>query len=95
MEKVKVKAEEIAVGHALPWPVYDDNQRLLLNKGETIATEHQLHMLIEQGLYREDASRQQSGKESSSEENSSPFQVVDELAGRLNHIFFNIVNKKP
>src|SRR3972149_4912537 len=95
MEKIKLKAEEIVVGHPLPWPVYDDNQRLLLEKGETITTEHRLHALIEQGLYREDVSRRHPGKESSSAENSSPFQVVDELAGRLNHIFFNIVNKKP
>lgn len=95
MEKIKVTAEEIAIGHALPWPVYDDHQRLLLNKGETITTEHQLHVLIEQGLYREDTSRQQPGKEFSTEEKLSPFQVVDEMASQLNHVFFNIVNKKP
>jgi len=95
MEKIKVKAEEIAVGHALPWPVYDGHQRLLLNRGEIITSDHQLQVLIEEGLYREDTSGQRRAQDSSIEDKLNPFKTVDELAARLNHIFFNIVNKKP
>ena len=95
MEKIKVTAEEISIGHALPWPVYDCHQRLLLNKGEIIASEHQLDILIEEGLYRENTPPSQTAQESSISNSLNPFEAVNEIADRLNHIFFSIANKKP
>lgn len=95
MEIVKVKAGEIAIGNALPWPVYDDNQRLLLNEGEVITSQIQLQVLLEHGLYRENISQKSSSETTSSEDILNPFEKVDQRATELNQIFFNIVNKKP
>jgi hypothetical protein len=36
-----------------------------------------------------------STRESTTMDDLNPFEIVDGLAARLNHIFFNIVNKKP
>ena len=58
MDTIKVKAGEIVVGTTLSWPVYDKNQRLLLNEGEVISTHGQLQVLLEHGLYRENNAQQ-------------------------------------
>lgn len=65
----------------------------MLNRGEVITSQRQLHILIEEGLYREDTPRQRLDPQPA-EGHLNPFKTVNELAARLNHIFFNIVNKK-
>lgn len=51
-ERVKVEADEIQVGEPLPWAVFDQGGRLLLQEGVVIATGKQLAVLLEKGLYR-------------------------------------------
>lgn len=54
---VPVKKQEIEIGKPMPWAVYDADHNLLLNYGVTITTEHQVEVLIEKGLFREQPRR--------------------------------------
>lgn len=52
-----VRRSEIEVGKPLPFAVYDSDRNLLLNRGVVVASEHQLEVLLEKGLYRESRPR--------------------------------------
>jgi len=49
--KHRIRADQLQVGAPLPVDIYDSENRLLLRKGNTIATESQLERLIESGLF--------------------------------------------
>jgi c-di-GMP-binding flagellar brake protein YcgR len=49
---VPVRASELMLGKPAPWPIYNDDGRLLLARGTVIETPDQLAGLIEKGLYR-------------------------------------------
>jgi c-di-GMP-binding flagellar brake protein YcgR len=48
-----VRKTEIEVGKPLPFAIYDADRNLLLNQGVIVASEHQLEVLLEKGLFRE------------------------------------------
>lgn len=48
-----VRKAEIEVGKPLPFAVYDADRNLLLNRGVIVASENQLQVLLEKGLFRE------------------------------------------
>lgn len=48
-----VRGTEIEVGKPLPFAIYDADRNLLLNEGVIVASEHQLEVLLEKGLFRE------------------------------------------
>ncbi len=50
---VPVRKLEIELGKPLPWAVYDADHNLLLNRGIVVSTEHQVDVLLEEGLFRE------------------------------------------
>ena len=52
MSFVAIKATDLCVGRPIPWPVYDDNRRLLLKSGYVIENQRQLDALLEKGLFR-------------------------------------------
>jgi hypothetical protein len=54
---VPVKKQEIEIGKPMPWAVYDADHNLLLNYGVVITTEHQVEVLVEKGLFREQPRR--------------------------------------
>ncbi|MFQ5469556.1 MAG: HD-GYP domain-containing protein [Gammaproteobacteria bacterium] len=92
MAKIKINSSDIGVGRALSWAIYDENGRLLLNKGEVIATEKQLTILLERGLYRTNTGESERKKESAPvEDHFSPFELVYEFVFRLNKIFVSII----
>ncbi len=82
METVKIDPDEIQVGQQLPWPVYDQKGRLLLQKGERIVSQSQLNALQERGLYREVAGVRERGAGSQQCADASPFELVAEYAHR-------------
>jgi len=43
---------EINVGEPLPWPVYDIEKALLLQKGTVVRSEKQMNIIMENGVYR-------------------------------------------
>ncbi|WP_343587041.1 flagellar brake protein [Herbaspirillum sp.] len=49
---VPVRASELALGIASPWPIYNQAGELLLARGTIIETQGQLDGLVENGLYR-------------------------------------------
>lgn len=49
---IPVRKTEIEVGRPLPFAIYDADRNLLLNRGVMVASEHQLEVLLEKGLYR-------------------------------------------
>jgi HD-GYP domain-containing protein (c-di-GMP phosphodiesterase class II) len=94
MNGLKVKASEISVGKALEWAMYDEAGRLLLNKGQVIRNAQQLEALVERGLYRriEDGKgRDETAKVI--EDNTTPFQVLDDILQRLPKVFQNLLDK--
>ncbi len=48
-----VRKAEIEVGKPLPFAIYDADRNLLLNRGVIVNSEHQLQVLLEKGLFRE------------------------------------------
>ena len=50
---VPVRKAEIEMGKPLPFSVFDADRNLLLNRGELVTTDHQIDVLIQKGLYRE------------------------------------------
>ncbi len=50
---VPVRKNEIELGKPLPFAIYDSDRNLLLNRGVTVSSEHQIEVLLERGLYRE------------------------------------------
>jgi c-di-GMP-binding flagellar brake protein YcgR len=54
---VPVKKQEIEIGKPLPWAVYDAEHNLLLNHGVIVSTEHQVEVLVQKGLFREQPRR--------------------------------------
>ena len=49
---VPVRASELALGQAAPWPIYNEAGELLLARGTLIETQGQLEGLVKFGLYR-------------------------------------------
>lgn len=54
---VPVKKTEIEVGKPLPWAVYGADHVLLLNSGVVVSSAHQIELLVEKGLFRENTRR--------------------------------------
>jgi c-di-GMP-binding flagellar brake protein YcgR len=50
---VPVRRAEVEIGKPLPFAAYDADRNLLLNRGVTVMSEHQIEVLLEKGLYRE------------------------------------------
>ena len=50
----RIRAEQLQVGGPLPVDVYDADNRLLLRRGNVIATESQLERLIEYGMFSDE-----------------------------------------
>jgi len=48
----KLNAGEIAIGQPVPWPLYDENRKLLLARGVKLQSVRQLEALMERGLFR-------------------------------------------
>ena len=53
MSKRRIAPKELAIGSVLAWDAYDENGRLLLRRGQVIASSSQVEGLIERGLFTE------------------------------------------
>ena len=52
IEKVKLRSRDLTVGEAIPWSIYDEAGRLLLQKGEIIPTVQKIDTIMMIGGYR-------------------------------------------
>jgi HD-GYP domain-containing protein (c-di-GMP phosphodiesterase class II) len=88
MSYIRVSQDEVGVGKALPWAVYDAEGILLLRQGYVISSDHQLRLLMERGLYR-NSSGDGPAEDGTAllQDNESPFELVREFCYRLSNIF--------
>ncbi|MCG6535850.1 MAG: HD domain-containing protein [Syntrophales bacterium LBB04] len=88
---LRIKAGEIDVGKPLVWDVYDREGVLLLHRGNIIGTATQLNILMERGIYHV-AVRSSEGSrphKNESQEEVSPFHLIDRVYSRLENIIFS------
>lgn len=52
LEIIRIKPNDVCIGKALPWPVYDIEEALLLQESTVITSDKQLQVLLEKGVYR-------------------------------------------
>lgn len=88
MSNIRIKTGELAVGQAMPWPVYDNEGKLLLRQGYVVRSPKQLNSLLNRGLYRQ---RKDSAPPSTAPaalaDTTTPFDALAELAQRLGRCF--------
>lgn len=53
MQKIKLDKNELIVGKPLPWSVYGNDGKLLLDQGHTLSSEKQIENLLVRGVLRE------------------------------------------
>ena len=98
MTELRVKSDDIAVGEALPWPMFDSEGRLLLKKGTVIEKQSTLEALVKRGLYRKKKDVISGGETKEEvvpfEDQASPISILDELIHQLPDIFEHIVNRR-
>jgi len=91
MSYIKINLNEVNVGQALPWAVFDGEGKLLLRKGYILNSRHQLEVLMERGLFRnkseEGASNDDEEFPDLDDQDLSPFQMVTHICGRLQNVF--------
>lgn len=90
MKKVKLKESELIVGEPLLWSIYGANNKLLLDKGRTLASEKQKKTLLLNGLYREPTEEEirEAEKQLRNEQFvlDSPFKILDVITLNLKRI---------
>jgi HD-GYP domain-containing protein (c-di-GMP phosphodiesterase class II) len=99
-EAKPVTREELVLGQAVPWRLFDRDMRLLLREGTVITSEKQIDALLMRGALRyevvepqtraklrEQHQRQQQAEEAM----DNPFRPYHEFAERLQHIFDALV----
>jgi HD-GYP domain-containing protein (c-di-GMP phosphodiesterase class II) len=77
----EIVPSELAIGVPLPYTVYDENHKLLAQKGAVLETQRQLDALLERGLYRVDELPGGAAGESPPE---NPLVRLDRLCRELN-----------
>jgi hypothetical protein len=90
--QTRIHKNEIQVGAAVQWPVYDSKGRLLLKKGTVINSERQLDTLVKLGLYRQ---RERGGRGADGpaiQERLSPFTLQADIINRIECINRSLIN---
>lgn len=99
-EAQPVKREELVLGQAVPWRLFDRDMRLLLREGTVITSEKQIDALLMRGALRYEVVepqtrsklREQYQKQQEAEAAlENPFRPYHEFAERLQHIFDTLV----
>ncbi|MDH5190655.1 MAG: HD domain-containing protein [Gammaproteobacteria bacterium] len=95
MSIFKISSSEIQIGKPLSWTVYDANGKVLLKMGTVINSQRQLEALLARGLYRsgKPASEAPQKKKKLVDDNSSPFDLFNDIAFRLKHVFEGILRQ--
>jgi len=91
---IKLDANLIRVNAKLPWPIFDQDGRLLLNKGEIVPSEHALQVLMERGLYRQQTPEELRQQPIETEDRLVPFDLLNEYIPRLQQINISLKQAK-
>jgi HD-GYP domain-containing protein (c-di-GMP phosphodiesterase class II) len=94
MQIRKIKADELIAGQALPWSVYSQNGKLLLDQRQVLSNEKQIERLLAIGVYREPTAAEvlKDNKRKSLLDKNSPFVLLDDLKIALAQIFKDITS---
>ena len=93
MAVVKLKPDELRIGHEIPWAVEDAAGNLLMRKGYVIRSERQLDSLLARGLYRAATAENESKDQESEAADSKPthpFEYFADFGLRLERIILGI-----
>ncbi|MCB1958111.1 MAG: flagellar brake protein [Rhodocyclaceae bacterium] len=75
----KLNLGDIAVGKPVPWPLYDENRKLLLARGVKLESERQLSALMERGLFRVIQGVSQAAPREEEKEDAGPREDIRKL----------------
>jgi HD-GYP domain-containing protein (c-di-GMP phosphodiesterase class II) len=93
MAVIKLKPDELRIGHEIPWAVEDAAGNLLMRKGYVIRSQRQLDSLLARGLYRAanaDNEKEAQESDSSNTKPAHPFEYFADFGLRLERIIFGI-----
>ena len=88
VKKIKLQVSDLVVDEPLAWPIYDVEGKLLLSKGQVIASKEKLDSLCQHELFRHEA-------DDKPEAQPTPFEQLDAFAKELNHAFDDLEAGKP
>ncbi len=94
MEYRRVQPDEVTLGEALPWPLYNAKGGLLLERGQVISSRRHLNALLTSGLYHgpEEPPRQAAEPDISIGENDCPFDIIASIPERLSEALNGLAN---
>ncbi len=93
MQIRKIKKNELIAGQSLPWSVYSNEGKLLLDQGQVISNEKQIERLLAIGVFREPTAEEilKEGKSTDVNEDS-PFILLDRLKIELEAVLTDITS---
>ena len=95
MQKVQLQEHELLIGQPLPWSVFGPDDELLLNQGDTIASERQKYILLTRGLFREPTAEEfRQFNHIQKQSLTSPFNVLDAIRLNLRRILNELINEQ-
>lgn len=95
MTIVRISSKDIQVGKELPWTACDKKGKVLFKMGTVIDSQRQLDALLDRGLYRSDKPEREAPQKKKPllSDNSSPFDLFNDIAFRIKHLFESIARK--
>lgn len=88
MEQERLKEGDVILGQPLPWNVFDRHGTLLLRMGYRIEDQGQLDALMARGMYLN--ANQALGPVDETGSRISPFELVDQVTGKLERLLHRI-----
>ncbi len=104
MEKLVITENDIPVGEQIQWPIFDENDRMLLKKGVIISSKRQVDSLLMRGAYYINESYGSNTtipnnpteiEETSEEENATAFERLHSIIAKLNRLFAALGKEIP
>lgn len=94
MDKIQIQESDLKLNQPLPWPIFDQDGKLLLKRNEILNNQKQIQNLIERGIFRqstpeEDAKNARLKQKSSIE---SPFVMLNAIKRNLARILHDMQN---
>lgn len=87
-QPIRVKKNDITLGEALPWDLFDSQGFLMLRRGFTISPDRQVDGLLNRGLYRLQSFSTSGSADLAIEEMAQgpPFEILDEIQVQLQRL---------
>lgn len=90
----RIEANEIKLGDALRWPLYDARGGLLLSRGQVISSRRHLEALLTCGLFRgpdhEPAANETTAPDNALDDDTCPFDIISGIPDRLSNALASI-----